>query len=150
MSTSDHRSDVVSGTPTTALVEKRATVIAGAALLTYNRTDINVDVSTRLDMTAEAAAAQKEIARMRYETPAKEHTAQIQEMTKWETQFTIRHYGVVVAVVIMALLVFLKPTAALGISALGAVLGGVYLGTTYITKKQERGGKSDVDADMTK
>lgn len=100
------------------------------------------------DVTPEARLAAVEQARQTFAIPAQEKTARTREMTKWETQFTIRHAMVVLAVLILAFLIWSKPESAVGIAALGAVLGGVYLGTTYMTKKQEgivKGKRDDAD-----
>lgn len=134
------------------------------ASIVIGRIDINRTSLATTDVTPGAAKAMVEQAHQMYAVPAQEATKQAQEvtkrsqemtkqaqeMTKWETQFTVRHFGVVAAVVLMAVLVWLKPEAALGISALGTVLGGVYLGTTYITKKQEGAKKAEVDAGSAK
>lgn len=118
--------------------------VDGTFTFHYGKLSIEQQTVTVQHITPEAAKAMVEQAHQMYAVPAQEatkqaqeKTRQTQEMTKWETQFTLRHALVFVGVILMALLTYANPTIGPVMGGMAVVLGGVYLGSTYLEKKSQ-------------
>lgn len=98
-----------------------ATFVVGGATVRYNREDIYLESRHLHDMTAQAADAMKEVARLQHAVP--------------EQQQTYRVAIVSVVVLISGVFICVNPTIGWPMAALVGVLGGTHVADTVIRRR---------------